>query len=87
VSDDDGMVRSAIMDSESSKQRTHFRCPLCGSHTFAAVEITLRNGTRLKADFYHCTDCSLHFVHPERFMRAEKDRRERTSAGLKTAFI
>jgi predicted RNA-binding Zn-ribbon protein involved in translation (DUF1610 family) len=60
------------MDSGSTRHRTHFRCPLCGSRTFAAVEITLRSGARFKADFYHCTDCSLHFVHPERFMRAEE---------------
>jgi predicted RNA-binding Zn-ribbon protein involved in translation (DUF1610 family) len=53
-----------------SLQRAVFRCPLCGSHTFAAVEITLRNGVRFTADFYHCTECSLHFVHPDRFMRA-----------------
>ena len=60
-----------VMDSATSKQRKHFRCPLCGSDTFAAVEIVLRNGTRFEADFYHCTDCSLHFVHPERFMHAD----------------
>jgi len=53
------------------QQRTRFRCPLCGSHTYSAVEITLRNGTRILADFYHCTECTLHFVHPERFLRAE----------------
>jgi predicted RNA-binding Zn-ribbon protein involved in translation (DUF1610 family) len=75
------------MDSGRSKQRTHFRCPLCGSHTFAAVEITLRNGTRLTADFYHCTDCSLHFVHPERFMRYEEASAQSIQAGLKPAFV
>jgi predicted RNA-binding Zn-ribbon protein involved in translation (DUF1610 family) len=52
-------------------QRTRFRCPLCGAHTYSAVEITLKNGTRLRADFYHCTECMLHFVHPERYVRAE----------------
>ena len=34
------------------------------------LEITLRSGARFTADFYHCTECSLHFVHPDRFMRA-----------------
>ncbi len=79
------LVRSAVMDSGSPKQRTHFRCPLCGSHTFAAVEITLRNGTRLTADFYHCTDCSLHFVHPERFMRREESPAAKVDVRLKPA--
>ncbi|HZR69229.1 MAG TPA: hypothetical protein VFB01_09255 [Burkholderiales bacterium] len=37
------------------------------------MEITLRNGVRFTADFYHCTECSLHFVHPDRFMRAIDD--------------
>jgi DNA-directed RNA polymerase subunit M/transcription elongation factor TFIIS len=53
-------------------QRTRFRCPLCGSHTYSAVQITLKNGTRIEADFYHCTECMLHFVHPERFMRSQQ---------------
>jgi transcription elongation factor Elf1 len=53
------------------QQRSRFRCPLCGSHTYSVVEITLRNGTRIEADFYHCTECTLHFVHPERFMRED----------------
>jgi predicted RNA-binding Zn-ribbon protein involved in translation (DUF1610 family) len=53
-------------------QRTRFRCPLCGSHTYSAVEIILKNGTRIEADFYHCTECMLHFVHPERFMRTQQ---------------
>jgi len=68
-----------------SLQRTVFRCPLCGSHTFAAVEITLRSGARFTADFYHCTECSLHFVHPDRFMRAidkAPARERRRSAAL-----
>jgi hypothetical protein len=51
-------------------QSPGFRCPLCGSRTYKAVELTLKNGTRIRADFYHCTDCSLHFVHPERFGEA-----------------
>jgi len=65
------MVRELV--ESRSLQRAVFRCPLCGSHTFAAVEITLRNGVRFTADFYHCTECSLHFVHPDRFMRAIDD--------------
>ena len=64
---------SAKVVESRSLQRAVFRCPLCGSHTFAAVEITLRNGVRFTADFYHCTECSLHFVHPDRFMRAIDD--------------
>ena len=55
-----------------TSQRTRFRCPLCRSHTYSAVEIVLKNGSRIEADFYHCTECSLHFVHPERFMRDER---------------
>jgi predicted RNA-binding Zn-ribbon protein involved in translation (DUF1610 family) len=74
------------MDSGNSKRRTRFRCPLCGSRTFAAVEITLKNGARLTADFYHCTECSLHFVHPERFMRPEEPA-ERPEPKLAPAFV
>ncbi len=58
------------MEPARPQQRSRFRCPLCHSQTYAAVEITLKNGTTLKADFYHCTECSLHFVHPERFSGA-----------------
>ncbi len=60
------------MESRSAPARTRFRCPLCGSPTFAAVEITLKSGASVVADFYHCTECTLHFVHPERFMRVEE---------------
>jgi transcription elongation factor Elf1 len=51
------------------QQRSRFRCPLCGSHTYSVVELTLRSGAKIEADFYHCTECTLHFVHPERFLR------------------
>jgi predicted RNA-binding Zn-ribbon protein involved in translation (DUF1610 family) len=51
-------------------QPTGFLCPLCGAPTHSAAEIGLKNGRRLKADFYHCPECSLHFVHPERFIRS-----------------
>jgi predicted RNA-binding Zn-ribbon protein involved in translation (DUF1610 family) len=75
------------MDSGSTRHRTHFRCPLCGSHTFAAVEITLRNGARFVADFYHCTECSLHFVHPERFMRLEEAPADSGPVGPRLALV
>lgn len=57
-----------------------FRCPLCGSRTYKAVEMTLKNGARIRADFYRCTGCSLHFVHPERFGEAVAETAE-LSAG------
>lgn len=69
------------MESRSSPQRTRFRCPLCGSPTFAAVELTLKSGARVVADFYHCTECTLHFVHPERFMRVEEGAADRLPPG------
>jgi transcription elongation factor Elf1 len=68
------------MDDAHASRCPGFRCPLCGSHTYSAVEITLKNGTRLRADFYHCTECSLHFVHPERFTEAVADAQEPVSA-------
>jgi DNA-directed RNA polymerase subunit RPC12/RpoP len=68
------------MDEGRALQKAGFRCPLCGSRTYSAVEITLKNGTRLRADFYHCTECSLHFVHPERFTDAVADAPEPVSA-------
>jgi hypothetical protein len=67
-----------MQDAPSARGR-RFRCPLCGGKTYSAVEITLKNGTTVKADFYHCTECTLHFVHPERFIRAEFDRTESES--------
>ena len=46
------------------------------------MELTLKSGARVVADFYHCTECMLHFVHPERFMRIEEGAGDRRPARL-----
>jgi len=54
------------------RNRTPFRCPLCGSTIFEQVMVARPSGWSYLTAFFECARCSVMFRDAERLARCER---------------